>query len=69
MNPISWNTIWAVQGAINHWWGFAAVGRMGVTIPWDEIPFWVTHLLDFLRDSVGIEFEISTGKWTGDERT
>ncbi len=68
MNPISWEMIWAVQGAINNWWGPAAVGRMGVTIPWDEVPFWVSYLLDYLRNSVGIEFEISTGKWIGDER-
>ncbi len=69
MNPISWEMIHAIQGAISHWWGFAIVGRMGVEIPWDEIPFWVTHLLNFLRDSIGIEFEMSTGKWTGDERS
>ncbi len=54
MNPISWNMIHAVQGAINNWWGPAAVGRMGVTIPWDEVPFWVSYLIDYLRNSVGI---------------
>ncbi len=68
MNPISLEMIHAIQGSINYWWGFAAVGRMGVTIPWDEIPFWVTHLLDHLRDSVGIEFEMSTGQWSGDDQ-
>ena len=68
MKPVSWNMIHAIQGAINHWWSPAAVGRMGVEIPWDEIPFWVSHLLDYLRDKVGIEFDMASGKWSGDER-
>lgn len=69
MNPVSWEMVWAIQGAINNWWPAAVVGRMGVSIPDDEIPFWVSYLLDFLRDSVGIEFEMSTGAWSGDERS
>ena len=67
--PVSWNTIHAVQGAIYYWLGTAAVGRMGVRIPDDEIPFWVSFLLDFLRDKVGIEFDMASGQWSGDERS
>lgn len=58
--------VWAMQGAINHWWSMASVGRMGVAIPEDEVPFWVSTLLDELRDSVGIEFDIKTGVWDGE---
>jgi|BARS01.1.fsa_nt_gi hypothetical protein len=60
------HTIFSMMGAINHWWPSAAVGRMGVSIPKDEIPFWVSVLIDTVREATGETFDFDTGEWSGD---
>ena len=59
-------TVWAMQGSVNHWWTSAAVGRMGTGIPKDEIPFWVTNLIETIRHETGETFDHESGQWSGD---
>lgn len=71
MNSFSLHTWHSMQGAINHWWDgwqwFVELEIDPVTdeekIPKDSIPFWVSQLLDQLRDSVGAEFDLMSGRW------
>ena len=60
-------TIWAMQGAINHWWDswhrFVELDEDG-NVPTDEIPFWVSNLCATIQEQTRKTFDYLTGKWS-----
>lgn len=57
------HTIYSMMGAVNHWW---AEWLPSSSEPMDEVPFWVSNLIEEVQELMNETFDFETGEWSGD---